>query len=165
MIMSDPLNSVIKPVFCTAGVRIRRLDQHFLGTVAVLERAAFGDQARDASDLAALHDRGWLQAMALSADDPTSLLGYINYGLGDSKRVWIERLVVDPCRRRQGFGRALVMEALKFAIEVDAFEVTARVPEDALPAQMLFRKCRFLGESRGSDIQFVRKLFQFPGSR
>lgn len=126
--------------------RLRKIERSDLSALEGLERTAALDSVPHvpltASNIVALHDAGWTIQVAVEPIDGR-VVGYVVYGLIDMKRVWIERVVVDRDFRKRGVGRQLVLHAVQWAVEIQANDVAADVPQSATAAQCLMRHCRF----------------------
>lgn len=114
---------------------------------------------KGAEDLAA----GWERSdLFLVAEVEGRIVGYAAaYALPGHGICWIHDLVVDPGRRRQGVGRALVGHVAAWALKKDLKELILEVPMRNYPATCF---CRALGFSlrgyhdrhwRSSDIALL----------
>lgn len=132
-----------------------------VGEAAAIDAAVFPpERAWAASTFVERHDQGWLLARVRVAGQ---LVAYVLYGLTEGQRVVIERFAVAPGRQRQGIGRALILHAVKFAVDIGALDVLATVDEaQDLAAQCLLRSCYFrvprAVDCRHGTFRFIRSL-------
>lgn len=69
--------------------------------------------------------------------------GYVIYALLQSGAVVIKRVLVAEPSRRKGLGTALIRQAIKYAVDCNAKEVSCQVPESNQELCELLRSCLF----------------------
>ena len=72
----------------------------------------------------------------------------------DLRKGWINRLAVDPDRRRQGIAKALIAEAEKILRKHGLRILCALIEESNVPSRELFKKCSY---SESHDILYFSK--------
>jgi len=95
--------------------------------------------------------------------------GYVMYALLPSGDVAIKRVLVAEPSRRKGLGTALIRQAIKYAVDCNAKEVSCRVPVSNVELCGLMRSCLFRFPQRLANQpfdyhQFTRSLsLRVPG--
>jgi ribosomal-protein-alanine N-acetyltransferase len=145
---------------------IRRFRLTDLPRVVVIERASFGPDSYSLSTFLAyaLRDRkGFFMAEA----DGGEVVGYALVRLGfpwpGRRRGGITSIAVDPQRRRQGIGRALMRHALEYLCEHGVDEADLEVSVSNQAAQALyrgfgFRRARLLPHYYGANRDGIRMV-------
>lgn len=100
----------------SSAVAVRRLDEIRHGDAAAVDTAAFGDEwALDAASIVDVrHATPSHRARAVFDRRDAHMVAYAVSGR-DARQGFLQRLAVHPDAQRQGFGRALVLDSLRWA--------------------------------------------------
>jgi ribosomal-protein-alanine N-acetyltransferase len=154
-------------------MRIRRFRLTDLPRVMQIERVSFGEASSGPTTFLAhvLRDR---KHSFVAEDEQGLIVGYalarMNLGWLGARRGGITSIAVDPPRRRQGTGRALMVQALEHLAEHGVEEADLEVDANNRAAQSLyeasgFRRSRLLPHYYASDRDGIRMVVDLTGSQ
>jgi len=125
-------------------IRIDRVRRREEAAVLALDAAAFRPDwrlgtagLRDALDATPQH-----QFRATRADDTTTMTGYAITGLAGATG-YLQRIATDPRRRREGLGRALVLDCFAYLWRRGASRAFVNTQSDNVAALTLYVSCGF----------------------
>ncbi len=149
----------------TPSIRVRRPRRDDEARLLALDHAAFeGFWRLDATGLAeALNATPVARLRLVRAQEPATYnaaLGYAVVGHAAS-RGYLQRLAVHPAAQRQGLGRTLVVDALRWLRRRRAATVLVNTQEKNVGALALYRSLGFRDEPTGLDV-LVHELGRTP---
>lgn len=155
----------------SSAYRIEKFSLPYVAEACQLERASGLHTSGEATMLARLLDPHSLILMAVEANCPTATPALVGLFCGwvVIDELEVDNLVVAPAAKRQGIGRALLMEALHLAWQRGTKKAYLEVRESNLAAISLYELFGFrqVGKRRGYYSQpiedaLVLRLDQMP---